>query len=551
MMFFSPTKLRGDAPAEGKRRRLIVIVWIFATMVIGLFLFAAISIALLSSVRAYVEAEGLWSKGQKDAIYALSRYCLYSDEADYTAYLTALMVNQGDRTTRLELEKPAPNLDVAYAGFLQGRVHPDDIHGMIFIFQYLRKIPEISRAIEIWTEADGHLEEMIQVGLQIRQMTVAHSLSQVDQDIFLLKLHDINKQLTPLEDDFSYTLGYIARKSTNLILIVMAAVVAVFLSSAYVFSRRLVIQSEATQEALHQGETQLKSILQFAPLPIIIVRSSDEAVVYANEHGLKQFKIHDTDLQTLDPRDFYVVGTDRDLLISALKSTGAVNNLELHLQDADGQPFWAQYSSQRISYLGEECVISALINIDERKRVHDELHHRAFHDELTGLPNRAMFMDALRQALSRAERKKSAVSVLFIDLDHFKAVNDNFGHDMGDLLLQQVAARIQACVREGDVVGRLGGDEFVVLIEDTLPSEDVRRIAEKILTALRPVYVLGRHTANVTSSIGISTHPQDGADLNSLLSAADHAMYQAKTDGRDNVHISASIASTNSHWRST
>jgi diguanylate cyclase (GGDEF)-like protein len=291
--------------------------------------------------------------------------------------------------------------------------------------------------------------------------------------------------------------------------------------------------------------------LQFAPLPIIIVRSSDEAVVYANEHGLKQFKIHDTDLQTLDPRDFYVVGTDRDLLISALKSTGAVNNLELHLQDADGQPFWAQYSSQRISYLGEECVISALINIDERKRVHDELHHRAFHDELTGLPNRAMFMDALRQALSRAERKKSAVSVLFIDLDHFKAVNDNFGHDMGDLLLQQVAARIQACVREGDVVGRLGGDEFVVLIEDTLPSEDVRRIAEKILTALRPVYVLGRHTANVTSSIGISTHPQDGADLNSLLSAADHAMYQAKTDGRDNVHISASIASTNSHWRST
>jgi diguanylate cyclase (GGDEF)-like protein len=547
MMFFSPTKLRGDAPAEGKRRRLIVIVWIFATMVIGLFLFAAISIALLSSVRAYVEAEGHWSKGQKDAIYALSRYCLYADEADYTAYLTALKVNQGDRTTRLELEKPAPNLDVAYAGFLQGRVHPDDINGMIFIFQYLRKIPEISRAIEIWTEADGHLEELIQVGLQIRQKTVTHSLSQVDQDQFLLKLHDINKQLTPLEDDFSSTLGHIARKSTNLILIVMAAGVAVFLSSGYIFSRRLVIQSEATQEALHQGEKQLKSVLQFAPLPIVIVRSSDETLVYANEHGLKQFKIHDVDLHTLHPRDFYVDGTDRDRLISALRSNGEVHNLELHLQDADGQPFWAQYSSQRISYLGEECVISALINIDERKRVHDELHHRAFHDELTGLPNRAMFMDALRQALSRAERKKSAVSVLFIDLDHFKAVNDNFGHDMGDLLLQQVAARIQACVREGDVVGRLGGDEFVVLIEDTLPSEDVRRIAEKILTALRPVYVLGRHTANVTSSIGISTHPQDGADLNSLLSAADHAMYQAKTAGRNNVHISASIASTNSH----
>jgi diguanylate cyclase (GGDEF)-like protein len=536
-MYFSSSKIQVATPAEGKRRRLIVIVWMFATMVIGLFLFAAISISLLSSVRAYVEAEGLWSKGQKDAIYALSRYCLYADEEDYTAYLKALMVNQGDRTTRLELEKPNPNLDVAYAGFLQGRVHPDDIHGMIFIFQYLRKIPEIRKAIEIWTEADGHLEELIQVGKKIRQMTIDHSLSQVDQDKFLLKLHDINKKLTPLEDDFSYTLGYIARKSTNLVLVVMAAVVAVLLSSAYVFSRRLVNQSEATQEALRQGENQLKSVLQFAPLPIIIVRSADETVVYANEDGLKQFKIGDIDLHTLHPRDFYVVGTDRDRLISALRSTGEVHNLELHLQDADGNPFWAQYSSQRINYLGEECVISALINIDERKRVHDELHHRAFHDELTGLPNRAMFMDALKQALSRAGRKKSAVSVLFIDLDHFKAVNDNFGHDMGDFLLRQVAARIQACVREGDVVARLGGDEFVVLIEDTPPSEDVRRIARKILEALRPVYLLGRHTANVTSSIGISTHPQDGADLNSLLSAADHAMYQAKTDGRDNLHF--------------
>lgn len=536
-MFFPSSKLHANTPAEGKRRRLIVIVWMFATMVIGLFLFAAISISLLSSVRAYVEAEGLWSKGQKDAIYALSRYCLYADEEDYTAYLKALMVNQGDRTTRLELEKPNPNLDVAYAGFLQGRVHPDDIHGMIFIFQYLRKIPEIRKAIEIWTEADGHLEELIQVGIKIRQMTIDNSLSQVDQDKFLLKLHVINKKLTPLEDDFSYTLGYIARKSTNLVLVVMAAVVAVLLSSAYVFSRRLVNQSEATQEALRQGENQLKSVLQFAPLPIIIVRSSDETVVYANEHGLKQFKIGDIDLHTLHPRDFYVVGTDRDRLISALRSTGEVHNLELHLQDADGHPFWAQYSSQRINYLGQECVMSALINIDERKRVHDELHHRAFHDELTGLPNRAMFMDALKQALSRAGRKKSAVSVLFIDLDHFKAVNDNFGHDMGDFLLQQVAARIQACVREGDVVARLGGDEFVVLIEDTPPSKDVRRIARKILEALRPAYLLGRHTANVTSSIGISTHPHDGADLNSLLSAADHAMYQAKTDGRDNLHF--------------
>ena len=110
--------------------------------------------------------------------------------------------------------------------------------------------------------------------------------------------------------------------------------------------------------------------------------------------------------------------------------------------------------------------MTAVNNVDDRKQAQEKLHHRAFHDELTGLPNRAMFMDTLSRTLHRAERKQSSFSVLFIDLDHFKGVNDTYGHSVGDQLLQQVAERLRMCVREGDLVARLGGDEFVILVED-------------------------------------------------------------------------------------
>ncbi|MDZ7919858.1 GGDEF domain-containing protein [Rhodoferax sp.] len=126
--------------------------------------------------------------------------------------------------------------------------------------------------------------------------------------------------------------------------------------------------------------------------------------------------------------------------------------------------------------------------------------------------------------------------MLFVDLDRFKAVNDGMGHDIGDLLLQQVAQRIASCVREGDLVARLGGDEFVVLVEG---PDDSHRMADKVLAVLRPDYVLGAHVVSVTASIGVSRYPQDGSELSELLSAADSAMYRAKTAGRDGVQFYA------------
>jgi diguanylate cyclase (GGDEF)-like protein len=314
----------------------------------------------------------------------------------------------------------------------------------------------------------------------------------------------------------------------------MFLLVAGLLTVAYLFSRRMVLQNEAVHEALRQGELQLQRILRFAPLPMLIVRSADERMVYANDHARNQFQIGDTPLTQLQARHFYVNAADRDQLVTAIRDTGSVKDLELQLQDSKGRPFWGLCSSQRIHYEGQDCVLTALVNVDERKRAHDDMSYRAYHDTLTGLPNRAMFMDAFKRTLGRMERNQGAVSFLFIDLDHFKAVNDSLGHEMGDVLLQQVAQRVSSCVREGDLLARLGGDEFVVLVEG---QDDPHSMAQKILEVLRPDYDLNGHATKVTASIGISRFPQDGVELNGLLSAADFAMYQAKTTGRDSVQF--------------
>ena len=527
---------------DERRRRLFVIVWIFVALVLGLFIFASVSIHLLSAGRAYVEGEGLWSKGQKDAIYALSRYTLYADEPDYQTYLSALAVNQGDRRARLELEKPNPDLNVAYAGLLQGRNHPDDINGMILLFRQFRWVPDIDKAIAIWAMADQHIEELTEVGTRIRAVTNLGALSPEQERHFLSELHAINAKLTPLEDDFSYTLGRVAREMALLIQLVMFALVMALLVGAFVFSRRLVLQNEAFQDALRQSKDQLKNVLQYAPTPIVISRSADEAVVYMNDHGMAQFKVAPTDLAGMRPRDFYANPADRDRFMALLRDSGKVHDLEMQLKDAEGVTFWVQYSSRRITYDGHDCVMTTLVNVDEKKRVHDDLRYRAYHDVLTGLPNRAMFMDSLKRTLGRMERKHGMFSILFIDLDHFKEVNDALGHEMGDLLLQQVAQRIQSSVRASDLVVRFGGDEFVVLIEEHDDADVARRIAQKILDALGLVYDLCGHAAHVTCSIGISRFPQDGSELDSLLSSADLAMYQAKTLGKNNLQFFKPVA---------
>jgi diguanylate cyclase (GGDEF)-like protein len=174
------------------------------------------------------------------------------------------------------------------------------------------------------------------------------------------------------------------------------------------------------------------------------------------------------------------------------------------------------------------------------------VEHLAYHDGLTGLPNRSMFSKVLSQSISEAHRYERRLAVAFLDLDRFKQINDTLGHEAGAELVKEVATRLKECVRESDTVARLGGDEFVVLIPDLKDEKYAAIVAQKILTAAaRPFSLMGQEF-RVTASIGISTYPQDGLDEQTLTKNADIAMYQAKAEGKNNFQFYSEKLNANS-----
>ncbi|EWY36063.1 hypothetical protein N825_30110 [Skermanella stibiiresistens SB22] len=173
-------------------------------------------------------------------------------------------------------------------------------------------------------------------------------------------------------------------------------------------------------------------------------------------------------------------------------------------------------------------------DITDLHRKDEQIKHQAYHDALTGLPNRLLLADRIEQAVALARRQDTGVALLFIDLDHFKTINDCLGHDMGDRLLVEVARRLKACVRESDTVARLGGDEFIIVVADADPGDGVPQVCQRIMKALRAPFELPQ-VERVTASIGISLFPGDGADPDTLLKHADIAMYEAKRLNRDTI----------------
>jgi two-component system CheB/CheR fusion protein len=179
-----------------------------------------------------------------------------------------------------------------------------------------------------------------------------------------------------------------------------------------------------------------------------------------------------------------------------------------------------------VNYVG---MFSDITKVRESQQ---RIEYLATHDELTGLPNRALFNDRLQLALAHAERSRESIGVVFIDLDNFKVVNDTLGHVTGDKLLKQAAMRLLDCVRAEDTVARLGGDEFVVLLE-TADRREATLTAERLLSALSASYQFDEHECFISASIGLSMFPEDAADANALMRNADSAMYRAKDHGKN------------------
>ena len=185
--------------------------------------------------------------------------------------------------------------------------------------------------------------------------------------------------------------------------------------------------------------------------------------------------------------------------------------------------------TQRKLALACQAIARANAKISTLEREVAELRHFAYHDELTGLPNRSLLLDRLSRAIAQAARQRKQVGLLLLELDGFKAVNDRFGHASGDQLLQQVAQRLLTLVRKADTISRYGGDEFVVLLPEVDAPGSVSEVTQKIHSRLKERFEIGGHSMVVTACIGTATYPCDGARAEDLLERADTAMYIAKS----------------------
>jgi diguanylate cyclase (GGDEF)-like protein/PAS domain S-box-containing protein len=293
------------------------------------------------------------------------------------------------------------------------------------------------------------------------------------------------------------------------------------------------------EQALRESEERYRQLVELSPDAILVHQRG--RFVFANSAAVRLFGAERRE-DLLGRRAIDLVHPDSRELVREqgrrVREHGVVLPLvEQKILRLDGSHLDVEVAAMPLVYDCAPAVQAMLRDITMRRLAEAQIRSLAYHDSLTGLPNRILFGDRLTMAIAQANRQGQIVALLFIELDRFKSINDSLGHSIGDKLLRAVAKRIQSCVREGDTVARLGGDEFTLLFSGLEQSSDATAAAEKVLRALRQPFALDGHELFITASIGVGLYPDDGTDVDTLLKTSDVAMYRAKHQGGDNHQL--------------
>ncbi len=290
---------------------------------------------------------------------------------------------------------------------------------------------------------------------------------------------------------------------------------------------------DITDDLSAEKELRFQSLLLDSATDSILVHDADGSIVYANEAAAVARGWTRDELFALEPYGWVAIDPDaREAHTQRVLQDGSHIWESLNRRE-DGSTFPVEVHARSLFSGDKSLIVSVVRDISDRKRSEELITRMAFFDPLTGLANRTLFGDRLGMAIAHAHRDKEGLAVMFLDVDHFKTVNDTLGHEIGDALLQEIAVRLRDLVREGDTVARLGGDEFTLLLAGISDEDTAGALASKVLEALRPPFEIGDHEIHVTASIGIAFCGPAADTAERLLRCADTAMYRAKESGRN------------------
>jgi diguanylate cyclase (GGDEF)-like protein/PAS domain S-box-containing protein len=295
-----------------------------------------------------------------------------------------------------------------------------------------------------------------------------------------------------------------------------------------------ITERKMAEQALLQSEKDYRQLFENAHDAIMIFTIRDEIILEANHRACELYGFDRPELigMSLEKLSKDIAG-GKIHIKRTLKNKVFQHFETIHFR-RDGSEMILEINAATVKYKGQAAILSINRDITRRKLLEETIRKLAYHDPLTGLPNRILFHDRLLQALAHAKRRQEKVTLFFLDLDGFKELNDSMGHNSGDELLRMIAERLKKQLRASDTVARMGGDEFLILLTEAGHPRETGRIANKILREIRRPYLIFGRPWQITASIGIVIFPKDGRNAESLLKKADLAMYKAKAAGKNN-----------------
>jgi diguanylate cyclase (GGDEF)-like protein/PAS domain S-box-containing protein len=527
-------------PTRGKHRLLRLVSPFVAVVLFQAFL-AGLSLETLSSVRAYVGGEGQWSNGQKDAIHFISLYSQTGEEYFFDRFKAAIAVPLADRAARQALEQPAPDLDAARSGFAGGGNHPHDIPGMIWLFRYFHDLPYMAAAIGHWRETDPFLDQLASLGDAIhKEFSRTYDIS-ARAEVREEQIELIDRRLAPIARAFSESLGEGSR-SIKFLLTIANFLTAISLVLLIVWHTRKLVKQRFTFERALKIEKEQAQVTLASLGEAVISTDADGRLEYMNPMAERL-----TGCTTADARGWSsslpfsivdgVTGETNDRLVEQSLRNGVTLNDQI-LVRRDSSEVAVSITGAPLHSDGKAAgAVLVLRDVTIEREFVARLSWQASHDALTGLANRREFEARLEKALDKLSHKPGTHSLMFLDLDQFKVVNDTCGHAAGDQLLKQISDLLQENLQNLPIhalLARLGGDEFGVLLEDC-DANSAAAVAERLRLAVQELrFVWNGCAFNISMSIGL-VHVAEAGTMEETLRAADMACYMAKEKGRNRV----------------